>query len=287
MFQPAPLVAPMLPPAPIDGPILDLPAILERSPSPLEHERRPPVPLLACRSSPLERGAAVMNRPEPSPAASLQPFTTTKVLNCRQARWAEHLSTFDFQIVYRKGTSNGKRDALSRRAELRPQEGGTTAAGTSAPFLKPEQYIEIAGYEQAGGSDDKICREFGKIILASLDKVRFSSEFLDKIRQATANDEEYATMKTKCAAQNTESIAPHYTLDDDVLYYKHRLVVPAALRKTVLEAEHDSKVAGHWGANHALYARLYHRMDPRLLELGVKPMANTLWWLICNPVGSW
>jgi hypothetical protein len=36
--------------------------------------------------------------------------------------------------------------------------------------------------------------------------------------------------------------------------------------------------------NHALYARLYHRMDPRLLELGVKPMANTLWWLICNPV---
>jgi hypothetical protein len=72
MFQLAPLVAPMLPPAPVDGPIHDVPAILERSPSPLEHERRPPVPLLARTSSPLERGAAVMNGPEPSPAVSLQ-----------------------------------------------------------------------------------------------------------------------------------------------------------------------------------------------------------------------
>jgi hypothetical protein len=201
---------------------------------------------------------------------NLEYFTTTKVLNRRQARWAELLSTFDFQIVYRKGTSNGKPDALSRRPELRPQEGGTTAAGTSAPFLKPEQYIEIAGYEQAGGSDDKICREFGKIILASLDKVRFSSEFLDKIRQAAANDEEYATMKTKCAAQNTESIAPHYTLDDDVLYYKHRLVVPAALRKMVLEAEHDSKVAGHWGAGKTveIISRNFHwpNMDEQIRQ---------------------
>jgi hypothetical protein len=34
-------------PAPIDGPIHDVPAILERSPSPLELERRSPAPLLA------------------------------------------------------------------------------------------------------------------------------------------------------------------------------------------------------------------------------------------------
>jgi hypothetical protein len=179
---------------------------------------------------------------------NLEYFTTTKVLNRRQARWAELLSTFDFQIVYRKGTSNGKPDALSRRPELRPQEGGTTAAGTSAPFLMPEQYIEIAGYEQAGGSNDGIYRQFSKIVLACLDKVRFSSAFLDKIRHAATNDEEYATMKAKCAVQDTESIAPHYTLDDDVLYYKHPLVVPAALRKTVFEAEpsHGRRALVRW-----------------------------------------
>jgi hypothetical protein len=54
---------------------------------------------------------------------NLEYFTTTKVLNRRQARWAELLSTFDFQIVYRKGSSNGKPDALSRRPELRPEGG--------------------------------------------------------------------------------------------------------------------------------------------------------------------
>jgi hypothetical protein len=72
MFQPAPiLLAPLIPPAPIEGPILDEPAMFVRPPSPLRLER-PPVPLMAHRSSPLERGAAVMNRPVPSPAASLQ-----------------------------------------------------------------------------------------------------------------------------------------------------------------------------------------------------------------------
>jgi hypothetical protein len=90
---------------------------------------------------------------------NLEYFTTTKVLNRRQARWAELLSTYDFQIMNRKGSSNGKPDALSRRPELRPKEGGTTPAETSAPLLKSEQFIEIAGVEQ----------EFGRIELASID----------------------------------------------------------------------------------------------------------------------
>jgi hypothetical protein len=54
--------------------MLDLQAMIlrsQRSPSPLRLER-PPVPLLARRSSPLERGAAVTNRPEPSLTVSMQ-----------------------------------------------------------------------------------------------------------------------------------------------------------------------------------------------------------------------
>ena len=42
-------------------------------------------------------------------------FTETKVLNRRQARWAEKLSRFDFVIVFRPGKDQGKPDALSRR----------------------------------------------------------------------------------------------------------------------------------------------------------------------------
>jgi hypothetical protein len=82
---------------------------------------------------------------------NLEYFTTTKVLNRRQARWAELLSTFDFQIVYRKGSSNGKPDARSRRPELQFEGGGTTAAGVQTLLLRPDQFIEVAGFEMAGG----------------------------------------------------------------------------------------------------------------------------------------
>jgi len=55
---------------------------------------------------------------------NLEYFTTTKVLNRRQARWAQELAGIDFQIYYHPGTQNGKPDALSRRPEYRPERGG-------------------------------------------------------------------------------------------------------------------------------------------------------------------
>jgi len=56
---------------------------------------------------------------------NLENFTTTKVLNRQQARWAQELAGIDFRIYYRPGGKNGKPDALSRRAEYRPEKGGT------------------------------------------------------------------------------------------------------------------------------------------------------------------
>ena len=48
---------------------------------------------------------------------NLEYFHTTKLLNRRQARWAEILSQFNFKIIYRPGEKNGRADALSRRVE--------------------------------------------------------------------------------------------------------------------------------------------------------------------------
>jgi hypothetical protein len=45
---------------------------------------------------------------------NLEYFTTTNLLNGRQARWSQFLSQFNFQIVYRPGQSGGKPDALTR-----------------------------------------------------------------------------------------------------------------------------------------------------------------------------
>jgi hypothetical protein len=55
---------------------------------------------------------------------NLEYFMTTKVLNRRQACWAQELDSMDFKMFYRKGTSNSKPDALSRCSEYCPEKGG-------------------------------------------------------------------------------------------------------------------------------------------------------------------
>jgi hypothetical protein len=55
----------------------------------------------------------------------LEYFTTTKVLNRRHARWAQELAAYDFKIVYRPSSQNGKPAALSLQSEYRPETGGS------------------------------------------------------------------------------------------------------------------------------------------------------------------
>jgi hypothetical protein len=50
-------------------------------------------------------------------------FATTQELNRRQLRYAEYLSEFDFVIIHRKGSENGRADAISRRPDY---DTGTT-----------------------------------------------------------------------------------------------------------------------------------------------------------------
>jgi hypothetical protein len=45
----------------------------------------------------------------------LEYFMSKILLNRRQARWAQLLSRFDYEILYRPGKLNGKADALTRR----------------------------------------------------------------------------------------------------------------------------------------------------------------------------
>jgi hypothetical protein len=48
-------------------------------------------------------------------------FTTTKVLNRRQVRWAELLASYNFQIHYQRGSENGRADTLSRKSDYRDE----------------------------------------------------------------------------------------------------------------------------------------------------------------------
>jgi len=67
---------------------------------------------------------------------NLEYFHTTKLLNRRQARWAEMLSEFNFKIIYHPGERNGKADALSRRVD-RELEGEWEKQDLTIRIFKP------------------------------------------------------------------------------------------------------------------------------------------------------
>lgn len=85
---------------------------------------------------------------------NLASFTTSKELNRRQVRWAETLASYDFIITYRKGSENGKADALSRRPDYQEGKQPVNRAllrqeGQGLRFNKPQiaATLRIAGNE--------------------------------------------------------------------------------------------------------------------------------------------
>lgn len=48
---------------------------------------------------------------------NLTAFTTKRILNRRQARWALELAELDFYLEFRPGIKNSRADALTRRVE--------------------------------------------------------------------------------------------------------------------------------------------------------------------------
>ena len=73
-------------------------------------------------------------------------FQTAVALNRRQARWAEDLVSFDFDLYYRKGSANQKADVLSRCPAFTSGEGGTSATGNKL-LLRKEQWLEIGAMQ--------------------------------------------------------------------------------------------------------------------------------------------
>ena len=73
---------------------------------------------------------------------------TSKLLNRRQARWAEFLSRFNFKIMYRPGKQGGKPDALTRRSGDLPGEGDETFKNQTTVLLSHNLAHDMAPTEQ-------------------------------------------------------------------------------------------------------------------------------------------
>jgi transposase InsO family protein len=171
---------------------------------------------------------------------NLEYFATTKVLNRRQARWAQELAGFDFKIIYRPGTQNGKPDALSRRPEYRPKKGGINPEDNeNQPIyrvLRPDQLVTVEGETVLVSS----------VRIQNIPKTTFGKELLLEILRASKEDPEWLAEKAKATKGNP---SPDIEIEGEVLYHKGRLYVPNKLEllRNIVATEHDSLVAGHMG----------------------------------------
>ena len=87
--------------------------------------------------------------------------------------------------------------------------------------------------------------------LASLPKRRWAEEFLASVRKEGKKDEAYEqARKQKAATEDTspkDRKAKEASCKNDLLYRRNRLWVPKGLVQTIMESEHDTKVARHMG----------------------------------------
>lgn len=225
---------------------------------------------------------------------NLEYFTTTKLLNRRQARWSEFLSRFNFKIHYRPGKQGAKPDALTRRSEDLPKEGDERLSHQSQTVLKKENLEETAAdcstpiLEKKEDPSIADCQSPKAPKTAAKKKVRFIDEV--KVYPITRSqiqpepaapilpenlqtlfqkgyEEDPIPSSVLRALKNKDERHSEITLAEceqrgPYLFYKKRLFVPdhVDLKAELLRACHEDPTTGHPGRSktYELLSREYY-----------------------------
>lgn len=166
-------------------------------------------------------------------------FTTAKVLNRRQARWAQQLSTYWFIINYRPGRQNEKADILSRLDQYRPKKGGAEDQPITS-VLQDKHFSHSTGPTFIASASVILTSER----LCSVSTPKWHPEFIERVKTSAKKDPMYMEQMTN----------PGKNIDirEELVYRKDRLWVPSEIQQDVMKSEHDTLVAGHMGVDKTL-----------------------------------
>ena len=160
-------------------------------------------------------------------------FQNARVVTRRQARWVQFLTRFEFKILYRPGSEQGKADALSQRTCLAPRPGEAAFDDQKEILLGPArlQAVEV--------SDVPVDSNILNCIRQDLQVDLFAQEVLDHIDPNRAS----------CSkAQHPHVDYNPFTWQNDLLFYKGLLYVPdRSSHLKVLRHFHETYLAGHFG----------------------------------------
>ena len=187
---------------------------------------------------------------------NLKYFQTTKVLNRRQVRWSHSLADFNFTLLHRPGTLNGKADALSRKSQDALGMGDKRKQNQC--LLPPKLFSTIAATHPAGPYKD-----FEARIRAALP----ADDFYNDARLWLQDPESYPKphlyriSRDKPVAEDedlnidvdaTPQVGKLRISSNGLLYHGDSLYVPKTLHLQVLTSRHDSPLAGHFAVRKTL-----------------------------------
>jgi len=150
-------------------------------------------------------------------------------LTPRQIRWQELFASYWFEIIYRPGSKNGKADALSR-VETEKTIGKDFDKDS---LLRPEQ---LQGFDEVDGEASYLA---------------MATNFVDEIKQAYVEDRMAQEIFKDLKHGGTKNYNKKHWMEVNGLIVRienpDQVYVPAAYRKTIIKANHDSEYAGHLG----------------------------------------
>jgi transposase InsO family protein len=164
---------------------------------------------------------------------ALEYFMTTKVLNSRQASWAEKLSRFYFVIRYRPGKNNALADALSRRQDVVNYQNEAKKKFRTQTLLLEECL------------DPQIVREFKEVeSTVSVVTLQDNLHIVDKLLQANRTNPELEPYREKARGPDKD-----WAMQDGLLLYNSRLVVPNddELKVKLTDEAHKQASTAHPG----------------------------------------
>jgi hypothetical protein len=147
--------------------------------------------------------------------------TQKNQLSSRQARWAEFMSQFNYDIIYRQGKDNIVADALSRRPDHKHTKQIQNNNDNSVSMLNNLNTSNIII------DDDSLLKE---------------------IKNGYKKDR-------KCKKMEKYGYKLPYSKDkDDIIYYNNQIYIPKipSLMNMILHETHDSIIGGHVGMNKTL-----------------------------------
>ncbi|MBW0543394.1 hypothetical protein O181_083109 [Austropuccinia psidii MF-1] len=155
---------------------------------------------------------------------------SSKILTCRQARWAEFLSEFHFSITYHPGCLATIPDALSCQDNIYPKRG--------------EDFISKhpMNYQQRIKQDEIQASEFFAV------KVDSFSNLIESIQNKLWQDSQYRSILQDLGKGSS---VEDYSLDSSsqLLLFKDWVVVPndPTIKHSILQKWHDCPLARHPG----------------------------------------